>query len=148
MSVQPIVVGVDGSERSKMALAWAGRYATLTGTPLVAMAIWHQPTNFGWLPPPPENWNPEEDTLAMLEQIVKEVLGSEFSAPLTNSVVVGSPAHALTEASETASLVVVGSRGHGEVAGILLGSVSEYLVTHAHCPVVVVRDGVEAKLVA
>ena len=144
MPLQPIVVGIDGSECSKTALGWAGRYSTLTGTPLKAMAVWHEPWSFGWLPPSPDDRNPHEVAFAMLEQVVKDVLGSEFSEPLTKSVKVGSPAHALTEESRTASLIVVGSRGHGEVAGILLGSVSEFLVAHAHCPVVVVRDGTEA----
>jgi nucleotide-binding universal stress UspA family protein len=52
----------------------------------------------------------------------------------------GHPAQVLLDAGETAELLVVGNRGHGGFSGMLLGSVSQYLVTHAHCPVVVVRD--------
>ena len=55
-------------------------------------------------------------------------------------VVEGHPAPALVDASRGASLLVVGSRGHGEFAGMLLGSVSEHCVTKAHCPVLVLRD--------
>jgi nucleotide-binding universal stress UspA family protein len=53
----------------------------------------------------------------------------------------GHPAPLLVEASRGAALLVVGSRGHGEFAGMLLGSVSEHCVSNAHSPVVVVRDG-------
>lgn len=137
----PVVVGVDGSERSKRALAWAAQYARLTGARLIAMVAWQLPANLGWPLPLPENWTPEADARVMLEQNVKEVLGYDADAGLTMSVVEGKPAPVLTEASKAASLVVVGSRGRGEFGGMLLGSVSEFLVTHAHCPVVVVRDG-------
>jgi nucleotide-binding universal stress UspA family protein len=57
----------------------------------------------------------------------------------------GHLASVLTEQSKNASLIVVGSRGHGEFAGMLLGSVSEFLATHARCPVLVVREGLATK---
>jgi nucleotide-binding universal stress UspA family protein len=66
------------------------------------------------------------------------VLGA--SAPVTRRLEQGHPAIALVAASERAQLLVVGSRGHGAFAGMLLGSVSQHCVQHAHCPVVVIRS--------
>jgi nucleotide-binding universal stress UspA family protein len=59
---------------------------------------------------------------------------------MCSTVIEGHPAPALIEASRGADLFVLGSRGHGEFVGMLLGSVSEHCVTHAHCPVLVLRD--------
>jgi nucleotide-binding universal stress UspA family protein len=139
----PVVVGVDGSERSKQALAWGARYARLTGAPLTALAVWHLPTSYGWTVPIPGDWDPQADAWVVLEREVKEVLGSDLSPTVGLSVIEGPPGKMLVEASEHASLIVVGSRGRGEFAGMLLGSVSAFVATHAHCPVVVVRDGSE-----
>jgi nucleotide-binding universal stress UspA family protein len=144
LSPLPIVVGVDGSEQSKAALAWSGRYARLAAVPLKVLLAWHIPTNYDWTPPLPETWNPESDARTVLEREVKEVLGSDPDVELSTLVVEGHPAQVLTEASKHASLVVVGSRGRGQFAGMLLGSVSEFLTTHAHCPVLIVRDETEA----
>ena len=140
---KPVVVGVDGSENSKRALAWAARYAALTGTPLLVMAVWHPPTSYGWTVSMPVGWDPEADTREVLEREVKEVLGTELPTTVSLSVVEGPPSKVLAEASDHASLIVVGSRGRGEFAGMLLGSVSAFVTTHAHCPVVVVRAGTE-----
>ncbi len=140
---RPVVVGVDGSGPSEAALAWAARYAAMAAVPLVVITAWRYPTNYGWSPPFPEDWNPEADARAMLDHEVKEVLGPDPEITLTTSVLEGAPAQMLTESSKTASLIVVGSRGRGEFAGMLLGSVSEFLTAHAHCPVVVVRDALE-----
>ena len=139
----PVVVGVDGSEHSKQALAWGARYAALTGAPLTAVAVWHLPTSYGWTMPLPAEWDPEADARRVLEREVNEVLGPEAPATVSLIVVQGPPGKALVDASEHASAVVVGSRGRGEFAGMLLGSVSGFVMTHAHCPVVVVRDGSE-----
>lgn len=140
---RPVVVGVDGSPSSKAALAWAARFATMADVPLTVIAAWRYPPNYGWSPPFPEEWNPETDARTMLDHEVKEVLGSEPGITLTTLVLEGPPAQVLTESSSAASLIVVGSRGRGEFAGMLLGSVSEFLTAHAHCPVVVVRDTLE-----
>ncbi|HUZ20310.1 MAG TPA: universal stress protein [Acidimicrobiales bacterium] len=135
-----IVVGVDGSASSKAALAWAARQAKLTGTPLVVVVTWEFPTSYGWPYQLPADLDLAGDAAAMLGATVSEVLGPHAGVDLSSAVVEGHPAPTLVEESKTASLVVVGSRGHGEFAGMLLGSVSEFLTTHAHCPVVVVRD--------
>lgn len=139
-SDQPIIVGIDGSDCSKTALEWAAGYARLSGTPLTVMAVWHYPTNFGWSPPMPDNWDPETDARTLLDREVDEVLGPDPGIEVTRAVAEGDPSRVITELSKTASLVVVGSRGRGQVAGVLLGSVSEFLTAHARCPVVVVRD--------
>jgi nucleotide-binding universal stress UspA family protein len=134
-----IVVGVDGSEPAKAALVWAARQARTTGSPLVAVAAWEWPTSYGWSPPWPAEYDPSGDALKMLEETVRDVLGDAPDVPVTIEVLEGHPSPALVELSKRASLLVVGSRGHGEFAGMLIGSVSEFLVAHAHCPVVVVR---------
>jgi nucleotide-binding universal stress UspA family protein len=145
---RPVVVGIDGSDRSKAALAWGAHYASLTDAPLVVVAAWRFPTDYGWTWPIPEGWSPEADTQAVANREVEEVLGPEPGLAYTVSVVEGHPAEVLTDASARASIVVVGSRGRGQFAGMLLGSVSEHLTAHARCPVVVVRgeakeDGVQ-----
>lgn len=135
-----IVAGVDGSESSKRALAWAAAQAELTGSPLSVVAAWEVPTTYGWEAPLlPEGVDLEASARQMLERTIKEVLGSDPGIELHTEVIEGHPAPELTEKSKNASLVVVGSRGHGEFTGMQLGSVSEFLVANAHCPVVVVR---------
>ncbi len=134
-----IVVGIDGSGPSKAALAWAAREAKLTGLRLTAVAAWSFPTSWGWTPPPLSDYDPEQDATHMLAQTIDEVLGPDPGIELETMVVEGHPAQVLVHQSESARLVVVGSRGHGAFAGMLLGSVSEFLTAHSHCPVVVVR---------
>lgn len=136
-----IVVGVDGSECSRRALAWAARQAELTGARLVVVTVWEFPVNLGWSLPWPEDFDPAADAASILDECVTDVLGSAPAVELETAVREGHPAPVLTQFSADATLVVVGSRGHGEFTGMLLGSVSEFLTTHAHCPVVVVRDG-------
>lgn len=141
---QPVLVGVDGSAASKDALAWAARYAGLIGAPLDVVIVWHMPSTLGFETPVPFEWNPETDARMIVEDSVEEVLGSVHRPDVTILVLEGPPARVLTELAKAASLVVVGSRGRGHVAGMLLGSVSEALARHAPCPVVVVRDSFDA----
>ncbi len=136
-----IVVGVDGSDSSLMALEWAARQAELTGSTLDAMTTWDWPMNYGWAVPIPSDYNPKSDAQDLVDEAVARVRDMHPRVDVRTTVVEGHPAPVLIEASRAADLLVVGSRGHGEFAGMLLGSVSEHCVSNAHCPVVVVRNG-------
>jgi nucleotide-binding universal stress UspA family protein len=135
-----IVVGVDGSKASKDALAWAARQAQLTGARLQVIMTWHVPTAaYGAPIPLPTDYDFISDSEHELAQVIHEVLGDHPGVDVSAVVLEGHPATRLIEASAGAELVVVGSRGHGAFTGMLLGSVSEHCVSHASCPVVVVR---------
>jgi nucleotide-binding universal stress UspA family protein len=135
-----IVVGVDGSRSSCQALRWAARQAKLTGASLEVVACWEFPTAYGWVPQYPAGFDPSGDARRALEGTVAEVLGEDPGVEIGLSVVEGHAAPVLVEAARGATLLVVGSRGHGGFTGMLLGSVSEHCVSHAPCPVTVVRD--------
>jgi nucleotide-binding universal stress UspA family protein len=142
-----IVVGVDGSESSIDALRWAADQARLTGASIEVVATWEYPSSFGWAPAWPPDWDPGGDAQKALTQVVDEVFGSDSGLDVRQEVIEGHAAPALVHASEKADLLVVGSRGHGEFAGMLIGSVSEFCATHASCPVVIfrTRDADEGK---
>jgi len=134
-----IVVGIDGSPASVDALRWAGRQAHLTHATLEVLMAWDWPTNAGWTMYLPEGYDPTEGMPEMLSTAADD-LRTEFPGiEITTRVVQGHPAQLLVEASKGADLLVVGSRGHGEFVGMLIGSVSEYCATNAHCPVLVHR---------
>jgi nucleotide-binding universal stress UspA family protein len=134
-----IVVGIDGSPSSLDALAWAARQADLTGSTLEIVMTWEWPSSLGWAVPIPDNFDPEEDVRKALETVVAAVHAEHPHVSIDPRVVNGHPAPILVEASKGADLLVVGSRGHGEFVGMLIGSVSEYCATNAHCPVLVHR---------
>ncbi|MDQ2852017.1 universal stress protein [Dermatophilaceae bacterium Sec6.4] len=138
-----IVVGVDGSEPSKNALLWGQFLAQATGATLEAVAAWAHFTTYGamgaGLAAIPPDWNPAEDASTALRATVDEVFGDHRPAGLRLSVHEGNAAQVLIEASQNARLLVVGNRGHGGFAGLLLGSVSSVCSAHAACPVVVMR---------
>jgi nucleotide-binding universal stress UspA family protein len=135
-----IVVGVDGSKASRDALVWAGHQAELTGASLQVIMTWHVPTAaYGAQIPMPSDYDFMADSQRELTMVVEQVLGERPDIGVSMVVVEGHPANKLIEASVGAELLVVGSRGHGAFAGMLLGSVSEHCVAHASCPVVVVR---------
>jgi nucleotide-binding universal stress UspA family protein len=136
-----IVVGVDGSESSARALKWAAEQAQLTGAVLEVVTTWEWPTSYGWGVVIPEGWSPTDDAQKVFDQAVGPVAEAHPGVTIRPMIVEGHPAPVLVEESEGADLLVVGSRGHGEFAGMLLGSVSEHCVTNAHCPVLVFRDG-------
>jgi nucleotide-binding universal stress UspA family protein len=134
-----IVVGVDGSEPSLHALGWAIGQAELTGATVEVIACWQWPSSTGWSVPLPDDYQPDQVAKGALTEIVDNARREHPSVAFRPVVVEGPPARALVQASATADLLVVGSRGHGEFAGMLLGSVSEHCVTNAHCPVLVFR---------
>jgi nucleotide-binding universal stress UspA family protein len=135
-----VVVGVDGSEASKDALRWAVRYARMAGTTVEVVTAWYFPASYGWGPTPAiSEVDLEGDARAALKQTLEEVVATEGPVTVQTQVVQGPPALALLRVAADADLLVVGSRGHGAFAGMLLGSVSEHCVHHATCPVVVVH---------
>jgi nucleotide-binding universal stress UspA family protein len=137
---RPIVVGVDGSESSLAALRWAVRQARLTGARLEIVSAWEWPASYlGWGTPEPPDYDPGDEARRQLDKAISAVLTPGDVIEVGRSVVEGYAAPVLEALSKTADLVVVGSHGHGEFVGLLLGSVSEHCVTHCHCPVVVIR---------
>lgn len=138
MSSGRIVVGVDGSNSSARAVAWAARQAKLTGAELHAVAAWNWAATYGYVPVGDFDW--EAETLTMLDGVLDKAVHAGRLASVHRHVSEGHPAQVLLDAADGAELLVVGSRGHGGVAGMLLGSVSQHLVAHARCPVVVVHD--------
>jgi nucleotide-binding universal stress UspA family protein len=138
MTVAPVVVGVDGSEESRLALRWAFNYGQMSGAPVEAVIAWKIPAPYGWAASY-DDVDLEKQAQETLDETVRNVLGD--NAVVTRRVEHGPPAPALIAASEHAQLLVIGSRGHGEFAGMLLGSVSQHCARHAHCPVVIFRKG-------
>ena len=134
-----IVVGFDGSDSSTEALAWAVRQAVLTDSTLELVMTWEWPNSYGWAVPIPDDFDPESDVRKVLDTAAAEIQADQPDLKLESRLISGHPAPALVEASKGADLLVVGSRGHGEFVGMLVGSVSEYCVTNAHCPVLVHR---------
>jgi nucleotide-binding universal stress UspA family protein len=76
----------------------------------------------------------------LLHDTVKEVTGDDCDVAVTAVLTDGRPGDALLTVCEGADLLVVGSRGHGGIAGALLGSVSTHVVRHSRCPVVIIRE--------
>ncbi|RDI55273.1 universal stress protein [Nocardia mexicana] len=138
----PVVVGVDGTPTSEAAIATAFSEAAARRTDLIAVHTWSD-WNFGrhgarddLLPPGADFEQTEEAILA------ERLAGWQEKYPdvsVTRYIYLSDPAAQLQQWSHTAQLVVVGSRGHGGLTGLLLGSTANYLVQHAHCPVVVVH---------
>jgi nucleotide-binding universal stress UspA family protein len=133
-----IVVGVDGSRHSLDALRWAAHFAAIFGARLDAVAAWEYPQSFGWAAIAPD-WDPSQDMVKVLDDAVRAVFSDQQPAGLRLQVREGGAAKVLLEAGEGATVLVVGSRGHGGFAGLLLGSVSANVAEHASCPVFIVH---------
>jgi nucleotide-binding universal stress UspA family protein len=134
-----IVVGIDGSPASLQALGWAAHQAALTTSLLEVVMTWDWPATYGWAMPLPSDFSPSDSVQKTLNEAVTGLRATYPDIEMTTRVEQGHPAPTLIEASKGASLLVVGSRGHGEFVGMLIGSVSEYCATNAHCPVLVHR---------
>ena len=140
--IERIVVGVDGSDSSRSALAWAYDEAGHHGASLVVVTTWQPPSLplYGSVPPEDYGDQPRREALELLDRFTSALVPKDPAVDIRTSVEEGkNPAKALIERSKEADLVVVGSRGHGGFVGMLLGSVSQHVVAHAECPVVVVR---------
>jgi len=135
-----VVVGVDGSEASKDALRWTVRYARRTGATVQAVAAWSFPATYGWgLAPAIAEADLEGDAREALKETLEDVIATEGPVTVQARVLQGPPALVLEQAAADADLLVVGNRGFGGFAGMVLGSVSEHCIHHATCPVVVVH---------
>lgn len=138
-----IVVGVDGSEGSKQALNWAVRQAELTGGWVEALIAWDVPQfhgALGWMPPSSSDEAALEGRAqSEVTSAVEGAVAAHPTVQVSTVVRYGTPASVLLEASRDAALLVVGSRGLGGFKGLLLGSVAQHCVQHAHCPVLVLR---------
>lgn len=137
-----IVVGVDGSQESVGALAWAARYGAACGARIHALLAWHFPSAVGPSPPgvAPESVTDEVEE-ERSQQLMRAIAAGAPDAHVEPVIGYGHPAEVLVNASREADLLVVGSRGRGAFTGMLVGSVSLHCVHHAFCPVVVVRKG-------
>jgi nucleotide-binding universal stress UspA family protein len=134
-----ILVGVDGSESSKTALRWAERLAPVVGNGIHAIIAWEYPMMLGWEGGIPDWWRPDVDAKKILDETLDSVFGKTRPAGLLTTVQEGHPTTILLEASKGAEMLIIGSRGHGGFAGLLLGSVSSACAEHATCPVLVVH---------
>lgn len=138
-----IIVGVDGSHHSTKALEWALKEGARQHAPVTVLTV-HVVPSSPWTGNPvilAQDPAEEEKVRKAAEQLTAEVtarLGDSKPESVTVRSVTGYPANELISASRDADLLVVGSRGAGGFAKLLVGSVSSQVVQHAHCPVVVV----------
>ena len=139
-AVDRILVGVDGSESSINAARWAADEARRRGREVTLLCAVQPPVVVGsvgaGIPPSldlVEDW--QMRAMEMLDKIAADI-GMPEARKVVN---VGSPSEVLIEHSTGAELLVVGSRGRGGFAGLILGSVGTQVAPHAHCPVVVFR---------
>jgi nucleotide-binding universal stress UspA family protein len=133
-----IIVGVDGSPESMEALRWAVHQARSMGTTLEIVAAWQPSAPYAYAPSPAS-----DDYSAGAERMLDDAVGKARAevpdVTVHTRVVKGAPARVLTEAAGADDTLVLGSRGHGGFAGLRLGSVSDHVVHHAPCTVVVTR---------
>lgn len=134
-----IVVGVDGSACSVEALRLAGRLAPALGAKIHAVTCWEYPVIYtGYTPLGLGGY--EQEAAQALSRSLESAFAGNVPAGLQKTVIEGSAAGVLVDASRNARMLVLGRRGHGGFRGLLLGSVSAACVTHAGCPVLVVHE--------
>lgn len=132
-----IVVGLDGSPSSIAALRRGVKIATALNVPLQVVSAWRFPAVAGYLPP---NYSPEQDAEDELNAVISTVFEKGIPVPLVKTVCEGLPSQVLIEASKDAGMLIVGSRGHGGFAGLLLGSISSACAEYASCPVLIMHE--------
>ena len=134
----PVIAAVDGSESSIAALRTAAEYAATLQTELLIITCWKAPDFYtGTISGDAEIFRTE--AAQQQEAAIEQAFPGGAPVAATRRITHGRPAPALIAASEQAQLLVLGTRGHGEFAALILGSVSLECITHAHCPVLTVR---------
>jgi len=133
-----IIVGVDGSDASIAALREAVSLAVRLGAPVQALTCWSLPSVYV---DPYTRGLPDFKGAAqhILDRSVERAFGVNWPANLTTRVEQGPPRQTLIAASRDVAFLVLGRRGFGGFAGLLLGSVSSACISHAHCPVLIVH---------
>jgi nucleotide-binding universal stress UspA family protein len=137
-----IVVGVDGSPHAEAALHWALAEAERRGAAVLALQAWSFPPTASIVAIPPTPLASVRRAAAdCLEEVVRRASGRYPGVRCEQVVAEGAADQVLVEAAQGTALLVVGTRGRGGFAGLLLGSVSERCVHRAPCPIVLVPDG-------
>lgn len=144
-----IVVGVDGSSSSMLAVRWAAHEAGMRNVPLSLILVIDMPPSVllaaggAVLPPHAENedWQKTEGAkiISAAVKVAEDSAGSGAHPKLLTEVYFAAAVPALVDLSKEAQMIVVGSRGQGEISRVLLGSVSSGLIHHAHCPVAIIH---------
>jgi nucleotide-binding universal stress UspA family protein len=141
-----IVVGVDGSDHSRQVLEWAVKEAGLRNASLTVLAVWQVAGNY-WTGNP-EVYSADQAEAEKVRQAAEEAtrkavdaVGAPGPASVTVRAVSGIASQELVNASSDADLVVLGSRGGGGFAQLLLGSTTNQVVNHSTAPVVVIPVG-------
>jgi nucleotide-binding universal stress UspA family protein len=137
-----IVVGVDGSESSAQASAWAVQEGERQHRPVRAVLAWTQLDQH--LADPSDRYDPDDgepDAARALGAYIVRAVGPDQAANVERRVLCELPAPALLEASAGAALLAVGARGLGGFKSLLLGSVSSQCLHHARCQVAIIRSG-------
>ncbi len=135
-----IVVGVDGSRLSRLALEWAVGEGRMRGSVVRVLTAWEYPIVAAGMEGVLDPTNLEPAARHVQSTVLGKVVHDDVD--VTGDVVHGSLAKVLIDASKEADLVIVGSRGYGGFTGLLMGSVSTQLVHHSAFSVMVVRDRV------
>ena len=131
-----IVVGVEGSPCAFRALEYAANQAASTGSILQIVTVYDGPLGYGPFTPVILD---QEGAKSVVSAAIDKVHKSHPGVVTKGEIVYGGAGPVLSDVSEGASALVVGTRGRGLIVGALLGSVSEYVVHHAHCTTTVVR---------
>lgn len=135
---QSVVVGVDGSASSVNALRKAAEYAAILNTALLIITCWKAPNFYtGVVHPQAEIF--KEEAKKQQSAAISEAFDNGCPVRASRRLTHGRAAQELIKTSENAQLLVLGTRGHGEFASLILGSVSLECIAHAHPPVLTVR---------
>lgn len=138
MRTPEVVVGVDGSENSVEAVRWGVDYARSKGLNVRVVSAFDIPLRI-FITPTSTDENYADAAKEALDSTMERAFPEETDVHIQRQVVQGRPELALATASKNAEVLVVGSHGVGLLPGVTLGSVANYCVNHASCPVVVVR---------
>ncbi|WP_448854377.1 universal stress protein [Corynebacterium frankenforstense] len=138
-----IVVAVDGSKASHVAVRWAANTAMKRGVPLRLASSYTMPQYLyaeGMVPPQELFDDLQAETMEKIDEAREIAHQAAPDIKIGHTVAEGSPIDMLLEMSKSVTMIVMGSRGLGGLSGMVMGSVSAAVVSHASCPVVVVRE--------